>query len=137
MRRALAATSLAMMAMFLTACGDDGGGGGGGSAGGAPTGADKSEFCDAMADVPSGDEPSVSDAHDWADKLIDVGTPDGISDDERNGFEVFVNAVKDADEKDLSGDSQLEDVVKDSDDVADVQAFFSWYGQTCAEFLNQ
>jgi hypothetical protein len=78
------------------------------------------------------DKPSQDDVDEWVDELKDTGTPGDIADDERNGFEVLVDALDDADVDDLDDGSSLEDVVKDSEDRKDVEKFFAYYGKTCA-----
>jgi hypothetical protein len=120
MRRLLAAAGLVLVAGTMTSCG------------GAPDDASKEDFCKSFESAPTEAKPSQDDVDKWVDKLNDTGTPKGISDDERNGFEVFVDALDNADVDDLDEDSKFEDVVKDKGDRKDVEAFFAYYGKTCA-----
>lgn len=120
MRRLLAAAGLVLAAGALTACG------------GAPDDASKDDFCKAIEGAPTDEKPSQDDVDKWVDELKDTGTPEGISDDERSGFEVLVDALDDADVDDLDDSFQFEDVVKDKDDRKDVEKFFVYYGKTCA-----
>lgn len=120
MRRLLSAAGLVLVAGTMTACG------------GPPDDASKSDFCKSIAAAPSGEKPSQDDVDDWVDELKDTGTPKGISDDERSGYEVLVDALDEADVDDIGEDSGFEDVVKDSDDRKDVEKFFAYYAKTCA-----
>lgn len=123
MRRLLAAACLVLVAGTMSACG---------GAGGAPEDASKKDFCKAIEGAPTDDKPSQDDVDEWAEELKDTGTPDDISDDARNGFEVLVEALEDADVDELDDNSSFEDVVKDKDDRKDVTKFFEYYGKTCA-----
>src|SRR5690349_21357121 len=88
---ALAGTALAIGT--LAGCGDDSGG----SA--APDNASTEEFCDAfatlfteiMAQAVTGDpDVTVKAIKEWAGTMQEVGTPDDMPDDVRDGFEVFI-----------------------------------------------
>jgi hypothetical protein len=120
MRRLLAVAGLVLVAGSMTACG------------GAPDDASKKDFCKAIAAAPTDDKPSQDDVDKWVDELKDTGTPGGISGDERNGFEVLVDALDDADVDDLKNTTDFEDVVKDKGDRGDVTKFFAYYAKTCA-----
>ena len=120
MRRLLAAAGLVLVAATMTACG------------GPPEDASKDDFCKAIEAAPTDDKPSQDDVDNWVDELKDTGTPGGIDDDARNGFEVLVDALDEADVDDLDEEASFEDVVKDSDDRKDVEKFLAYYGKTCA-----
>ena len=125
-----------LLALSLTACG--------GGASDAPDDASAKEFCEAYnASSDLGEDASAEDqveeAKDQADKIIDVGTPKDISDDEREGFEIFVDAIKDLDEDDVKkfSDAGSEDDFKDAlgasdDDFKKVTAFLTYAAETCA-----
>ena len=98
----------------------------------APGAASESDFCQAIEAAPTDDKPSQDDVDKWTEELKDTGTPDGIGDDERHGYEVLVDALDDVDVDDLGDDTKFEDVVKDAGDRKDVEAFFAYYGKTCA-----
>lgn len=133
-KRPAAAVGAAVLLSFsLTACG------------GAPTDASKDDFCEAYGGVfekifaVSGDEPTEDEweeVQDAVGELEDVGTPDGISDDERNGFEVFVEAIADADYDDIkdSEDGEIPGVSEDDD--ADAEKFFAYATKTCPDALG-
>ena len=105
-RAAVAIGTVALLSLSLAACGDDEGPGTD-----APTDASKDEFCDSWDgafEVLSSvsEEPSEDQWDDFqgkVDQLADVGTPETISDDNRTGFEVFVDVVTETDYDD-SGD---------------------------------
>ena len=120
MRQLLAAAGLVLAAGTLTACGSP------------PDDASVGDFCQAVAAAPIQDEPSQDDIDEWHDTLDDTGTPEDISDDERNGFEVLVEALDDADVDDIDDDPDFNDVVKDSDDRKDIEKFFAYVAETCA-----
>jgi hypothetical protein len=120
MRRLLSAAGLVLVAGTLTACG------------GPPDDASKSDFCKSIAAAPSEDKPSQDDVDEWVDELKDTGTPKDIDDDERNGYEVLVDALDDADVDDLGDDSGFEDLVDDGDDRKDVEKFLDYYAEACA-----
>lgn len=140
MKHALFVASLVLVAGSAVGCG--GNDGGGGTA--APDNASSEDFCSAFGDLFTGilsagtDETSdaIKALKDGASKLSDVGTPDGIPDDARNGFEVFVNALEDLDENaDLSA---LDDLGGDvsKEDQADVEAFVTWAVGECPDALG-
>lgn len=126
MRRVLAGASLILAAAFLTGCGGD-------DAADSPDDASTEEFCDAMEGAPTSEEPSEDELDDWAEELNDTGTPDDIGDDEREGFEKFVETLEDINPDDFDSDAGLEDVIEDEDDREKVTAFFAYYGQACFE----
>ncbi|WP_183096143.1 hypothetical protein, partial [Nocardioides stalactiti] len=129
------------------ACGDDNGDDkGGDDDGGAsdvfdgPDDASQDEFCAAftaafepLAGVDEDPTEEQFEAfQDAVEDFGDVGTPDGIGDTEREGFEVFVEAIDGVDYddvKDLDGDDGFPGV--DADDEDKVEAFFTYASTTC------
>lgn len=122
MRRLLAGAGLVLVAAMTTSCGS------------APDDASEKDFCKAMSSVPAADKPSQDDIDDWAEELEETGTPESISDDERDGFEIFVDLLGDidADDSDEEIDEQIEDAT-DKDDEKKVEKFFAYAGETCAD----
>ena len=109
MKRPLAAASATvLLALSLSACG------------GAPTDASKADFCKVVKSDEGSEEllKAISD-EDWdkaADilkdqvgEIEDVGTPEDISDEEREGFEIQLDAAKG-----ISGDD-IEKASKDQE----------------------
>ncbi|MBM7517867.1 hypothetical protein [Nocardioides nitrophenolicus] len=140
-RRPLAAVgAAALLGLTLTACG-------GGSY---PTDASEKDFCGGVQDVltttdgVSGDEPTEAEwkkLQDAYGDLGDIGTPQGIGDAERNGFEVIVDAITglDYDEAQKSfGDKDGTDAVPgvSKDDEKDVDKFFAYLPTVCADQLG-
>jgi hypothetical protein len=132
-RPAAAAGAALLLAFSLTACG-----------GGAPDDASEGDFCDAFGGVfeslfaAEADGPTEDQWEDFQDavaELEDVGTPKDISDDERNGFEVFTEAVADADYDDVKDESGDIPGVSD-DDQADGEKFFAYGTEKCPEALG-
>lgn len=135
-RPAAAVGAAALLALSLTACG-------GGGSDSAPDNASKDDFCGAVGDAfkplfsLEGDptEDQFKEFQDKVDKLKDVGTPDGISDDQRKGFEIFVDAVHDADYSDFKSDSQNIPGVSDKDQ-AKAQDFLGYATSQCASEIG-
>jgi len=154
LKRSLATGAAVVIAgLSLVGCGDDDGGGGGGAdAGDAPDNASTEEFCKVFTDVTadlsgggSADEQADA-AHEVADKFNDVGTPEDMPEDARNGFEVFIGFLGDVDaddieafsETDPSDDQAFADALGiDEADVADVTAFFTYAATACVGDLSQ
>jgi hypothetical protein len=141
-RRLAALTAPALLALSLTACG--------GGGGGAPDDASKDEFCSSYLSIGTetgGDIDPDASPEDQAkaykdslkkvtDKLTDVGTPQDIPDDARDGFEVMVNAVDDLDEGDIQKAIEDEDFSSLESGVSDeeekkAKAFSDWAGDYC------
>jgi hypothetical protein len=132
--------ALLALGLAVSACG-------GGS--GAPTDASEADFCDAfnapmfgdldLADTPTS-EQLVKGAHAWADQLAEVGTPEGIPDDARAGFEETIEEVKDldADEVDKSQDMTTEELQAEADDMSEkekerAEALQTYVADTCSD----
>lgn len=114
-RLALVGASLALLGGMTTACG------------GSPDDASKDDFCEAYKKV--GEADSWDDTQDAADKLKDVGTPEEIDGDARDGFEMVLDIVDDADSED-DADEAYDDL--DSDDTKKFEAF----GKKAQELCN-
>lgn len=125
MRRVLAGASIVLAAAFLTSCGDD-------DPSEAPDDASTDDFCEAFEAGPKGQDTSEDELKEWAEELNDAGTPEGIDDDAREGFEIFVEKLQDVDPDDFESDAGLEEVFGDADDAAKVGAFIGYYGTECA-----
>lgn len=121
MRRLLAGASLVLVAGMTAACG------------GPPEDASKDDFCKAMQDQPKSEKPSQDEVDDYIEKLEDTGTPEGIPDDARQGFETWVDVIGDIDVDDDEADieKQIEDDV-DKDDEKNVEALFEYVTKTCS-----
>jgi hypothetical protein len=150
-RTRLALTSAVLVLGALTsACGGGDGGSGGASGGGAPTDATKDEFCSTqtglfkelmgdMTEMPTNEQMATA-VKDWAKKLEDVGTPEGISDDARAGFEDLIEQARDIDAADFSID-KLDELAKGGEGASkEVQkqatAFADYLTETCGNPLD-
>lgn len=130
-RPAVALGAAVLFAFSLTACGGD--------SGSAPDDASKGDFCDAVGNafkplLSLEGEPNEDQFKEFQDKvgeLKDVGTPDGLSADQRDGFEIFVDAVHDADYQDFKDDPQNIPGVND-EDQAKAQDFLTYATAECA-----
>lgn len=121
----------ALLAFSLTACG------------GAPTDASKDEFCEAIdkagqaafedIDLENPDEEAFVDAlKESAEDLEEVGTPEDISDDAREGWELTIEAVKDLDADDI--DFEDPELISDEfseDEQKKVDAYDEYENETC------
>lgn len=114
MKHALLAASLLLVAGTAVGCG------------GAPTDASKKDFCEQV--TKAGEMESADDAKDWGKEMEDVGTPKGISDDARDGFEIVVDAAKDAEEE----DGKMKEPDVSDGDQKKVDKFGEYVGKECA-----
>lgn len=136
-RRVAAVSVPLLLAVSLSACGSDGGGS---DAPAAPDNASTDTFCqtylDASESLNTDDtDEAVDAAHQLADQLAETGTPEDMSDAERNGFEKFVEflgGVDSGDVDDLEG-QDVADVF--GDDAGDVEAFLTYIGSSCVPDL--
>ncbi len=142
MKHALLAASLVLVAGGAVACG-------GGGGGGAPADASKAEFCDGYQSLftdlaamskdgeAPGDEETLEAVKSWAKNLEDIGTPEGISDDAREGFELTLDEVSDLDIEELKKTS-LEDLGADisDDQKKQAEAFTTYVTDSCGNPLE-
>ncbi len=139
LKRPLATAGAAvLLALSLTACGG----------GGAPTDASKADFCDAVNNTEGGEEIfKLIEEEDWdgiadalqeqAEKIEEVGTPEGIPDDAREGFELQLEASGDLDgDKIKKAFEDQEDPFEadiSEDDQDKVEAYNKYEQDTCAD----
>lgn len=111
-----------------------------GGMGGPPSDASEKEFCTAVNslfdDIDLSEEPSqketVAAVKKWGKEMEKVGTPEGLSDEGRKGFEVMVEEM--AEIKDDATAEDLDEIDKDlskSDNEA-VDVFDDYMTETCA-----
>ncbi|KRC53168.1 MULTISPECIES: hypothetical protein [unclassified Nocardioides] len=135
-RPLVAASATVLLALSLSACG------------GAPTDASKDDYCKAVNSFEGNDDliKAVTD-EDWdkaADlvkdavgEIEDVGTPEDIPDDAREGFEIQIDAAEG-----ISGDD-FEKAMKDQEDPFEaglsgdekkkVEAYNDYENETCSD----
>jgi hypothetical protein len=123
MKTASVAASLLLVGFGATACG--------GGADSAPKDASVEDFCTALTGFgESTDNRKVADV---ADTLKDVGTPEGIPDDARKGFEFIIdNASKIDDLGDQISDQQAFEDAFSAEAATQLLALFTYYGTTCS-----
>ncbi|WP_435768975.1 hypothetical protein [Nocardioides sp. SYSU DS0651] len=136
LKRPLAAAgAAALLALSLTACG-----------GGAPTDASKEDFC-AVVDSASTDEEfgeAFADEdydkiaellQEQAEEVEEVGTPEDIPDDAREGFEITVEAAKEVSGDDIEKAFKEEDenlgLEFSDDEQKKVEAYDEYETETC------
>jgi hypothetical protein len=135
-RFAAASGTAVLLAFSLTACGGD-----------APTDASTDDFCEAFnaqSAVFTELDPEASPADqaealtdglkEYAEKLEEVGTPEGISDEAREGFEITVDELGDLDEGDVEkaiedGDSNFAGISDEDEEKAN--AFNEYASEEC------
>ncbi len=141
MKHALLAAALVLVAGSAVACGGD--------AGGAPTDASKADFCDGYQSLftdlaamsEDGDAPSEADSlkavKSWAKEMEDIGTPEAMSDDAREGFELTLDEVGDLDLDELK-DTSLEDLGADitDEEKKQAEAFTTYVTESCGNPLE-
>ncbi len=145
-RLAVSAVTL-LVGAVASACGS------GGVGGGPPTDASEKDFCQAQtslfedlmpADMSKPELPSdkqmAQAVKDWGAKIDEVGTPDDISDDARQGFERVVEMADDIDPADFSIEKleELEAGGKEASAEAKKQAdaFEKYLTETCGNPLD-
>lgn len=143
--RLILSTTVLLVGAVTSACG------GGGS--GAPSDASEDGFCEAanslMADLvpddvtetelPS-DEDMAQAVKDWGARMEEVGTPEGISDDARAGFEAVVEQAEEIDAADFSMEN-LEDLEMGGADASEevrkqAEAFGNYLTETCGSPMD-
>ncbi len=136
---ALLAASLVLIGGSTLACG---------GSDGAPAEASKDDFCKTQISIMDDidmtnpeqkpDEGELASAlQAWGKRMEKVGTPKGISDDARAGFEQIVEQAKDIDPEDLDKDnlSKLDEELS-GDDKKQGEAFATYVTETCAEMIQ-
>lgn len=134
-RLGLLAAGLVLIAGGAVGCGDDGGGGGGDDAPAAK------DFCGALKDFrddfadadPTKDlKGYIQTLKDAADTLEDVGTPEDMPADARDGFDFYVEKIKGLDENstldDLAGIGDVSD-----EDQKKLDALDDYVSKACPE----
>lgn len=127
MKHVSLAAGLILMGGALAGCGSDG----------APTDASEGDFCDSYiaALKMGGEEATGSDVKEWAEGMEETGTPKGISEEEREGFELLVKWAKDVDEDAKATD--VEDPDMSESDEKKVDAFGEYVGTTCEDEIDK
>ncbi|GAA1913538.1 hypothetical protein GCM10009737_13610 [Nocardioides lentus] len=140
-RRLAAFAAPALLAASLTACG----------AGGPPADASEDDFCAAYngpledaisSSIEEGGEPDgtvIYDAvQDQATQLEETGTPEGVSDEQREGFEIYVDTITSVSEDDFvaaieEGEEPDETADLSDEDEDRVNDFTDYASETCGE----
>jgi len=141
MKHALLVASLVLVAGTLVGCGDDG------PATGAspPTDASKDDFCGVFdhmltelgaLDADAKPAEAVKTLKNAADDLADVGTPEDMPDNARDGYELILDEIEKLDD-----DSDREDINQLGEDISDVQeksmaAYEKYLSEECADELG-
>lgn len=121
--------------------------------GGAPADASEKDFCDTQSslfndllpedmanpELPSNEEMAQA-VKDWGQELEEIGTPEGISDDARAGFEQLVEQAGEIDAADFTID-QLEELEQGGADASEAaqreaDAFADYLTETCGNPLD-
>jgi hypothetical protein len=136
MKHALTAASLVLVAGLTAGCG----GGNGGDSGGAKADASEKDFCANFQAVSKDLGTLGANAKD-ADiikavkaagrKIEETGTPKGISDDARKGFEVETKLIDDLDSNATKEDLGKMDSSLSATEKKQVQAFDKYVSDTC------
>ena len=117
----------------------------------APDDASIKDFCAVWNDdsIGGGDDDTPEEqadaAHEAAGALAEVGSPEGMDDGARNGFEVFLDFLSDVDADDIAtfaeanpgdADAFADSLGIDKDDADDVIAFITYASQECYRALH-
>ncbi|KAA1427910.1 hypothetical protein [Nocardioides antri] len=130
----------------LGACGDDedssDDGSGGGGVSGPPADASVEEFCEIVNDASwaegvdtSDNEAVVAALQGWGDELAEVGTPEDIPDDAREGYEISLEQIEALEASDLDKENAFEELEGklSEDENEKVEAFTEYESETCAD----
>ena len=109
-----------------------------GCSGGAPTDASEDEFCTGYLSLASDlgtlvdatDEEALDSIKTWAEELEQVGTPEDIPDEARDGFELMIEELAALDGDDTTEDFQLLDNLSDAEAEAST-AFEKYTTDAC------
>ena len=141
MKLGLLAASLVLVAGGAVGCGDDNDSGGGGAkAGKEDEGTSTEAFCGAFQafaddlEGMTGEEENLGEIlKEAAQRIVDVGTPDDIPDDAKDGLQLTLDAIEalpdDASAEDMSA---LEDDFSEADQEKS-DAFSDYLDETCPE----
>ena len=136
MKLGLVAAALILVAGGAVGCGDDDGGGGGSD----DKTASVDDFCGAFQDFyddlegVTGEEENLGEILKKAAKRIeDVGTPEDIPDDAKEGLQLTLDAIND-----LPDDASAEDMAGIEKEYSDAEkektdAFTEYLGKTCPD----
>ncbi len=142
MKLGLLTASLVLVAGGAVGCGDDGDGGGDGGNGGGSDGGSASaeDFCAAFQGFQddlggmTGQEENLGEIlKDAAQQIEDVGTPEDIPDDAKEGLQLTLDALMA-----LPDDASIEDMGGLEDDFSDADkektdAFTTYLEETCPD----
>jgi hypothetical protein len=139
------ASAVLLVGAVTAACG------GGGS--GAPSDASEDGFCEAanslltdlmpddmsVPEVPS-DEDMAKAVKDWGTRMEEVGTPEGISDEAREGFEAVLAQIEEIEASDFSAEN-LEELGSGGAEASEevqrqAEAFGDYVTDTCGDPMD-
>jgi hypothetical protein len=126
MRHVLTGAAMLLVAGATAACGS-----------GAPTDASADEFCETYVKRYELKDPSADDIQDYADELEETGTPDDASDEEREGFEIQLDYLKDIKNDEDIEKLQEEDSDLSKDDEEKAEAFDKYASKKCEDEINE
>jgi hypothetical protein len=146
-KRAPLVATLALLAATALGCSDDGGDGGGGdkAADQPPTNASTADFCGAFEDLITELSGLGADAQPAeavgilkgaGSDLAEIGTPEGMPEDARSGFELVLEEIEGLDDNATKEDiNNLGADISEAQD-ADMQAYQGYLRKTCADQLG-
>lgn len=147
MRTKTSAAGLLLLAGLLTGCGNGGDSSGSDDAAAdaaAPGDAAEGEFCDAYAGLfkqmgqmdPTDNPGIIRGMKEWAADMKEVGTPEDIPDEAREGFEVMVDSIEEIDEDATQQelDALGADLSEEEQKAGD--AFVTYANETCPDALQ-
>ncbi|WP_322937373.1 hypothetical protein [Nocardioides bizhenqiangii] len=142
--RNVAAGCVAVLAFSLGACGGDSGDSGDSPGDdGPPTDASQADYCEVIndpayfedLDADSEDQEIVDAIQAIADDLREVGTPEDIPDDARDGFEIQLDAVDDLEADDIAVEGEEDPLLAGLSDAdkEKVEAYRAYETETCPD----
>ncbi len=140
MKHALIAASLVLVAGLGAGCGGGDDSGSDASADASESGpATTAEFCEAYTSLatefagkqPPSDEAAVEAIRQWADDLTEVGPPEEIPADAREGYELLVGTVAKLEEGATQADIEKLTKAFTKAEQESSNAFGGWVTETC------
>jgi len=111
-----------------------------GTATGCSSSASKEDFCDgydnfikALVDIDAESDDYGKKLKEAASEFEDVGTPDDISDDAKEGLEIVLDAIQDLDDDASAEDISNLDADLSEDERKKADAFEEYLAKTCPD----
>jgi hypothetical protein len=142
MKLGLLTASLVLVAGGAVGCGDDSGSGSGSAdgGGGGSEGTSTEDFCGAFQTFAegvaglTGEEENLGEIlKEEAQEIVDVGTPDDIPDDAKDGLQLTLDAIEDLPDDASAADMEKLEEDFSEEDTEKSEAFSTYLEETCPD----